>query len=97
MVTVAPKEVNARICCKFIKVPAIFHIFRFKICSSGAKCNGVCECAENFTYTRGKCRQLVNLNSACRDVTLEAFFTIKIDKYFHFRKLIAFLGLTVNQ
>lgn len=43
--------------------------------SSGARCNVVCECAEGYTYMRGKCRQLVNLNSACRDVTFQAHFT----------------------
>ena len=38
--------------------------------STGAQCeNGVCGCANTYTYVRGRCRQLVNLNEACRDVS----------------------------
>lgn len=67
---------------------------------SGAQCkNGMCECAsEEFTYVRGQCRRLVNLNSECRDVTLWTQLNIrKIDTYFHFRKLIVSSGIIGSQ
>lgn len=39
---------------------------------TGSKCNSVCECAEGYTYIRGRCRELIGLNSptACKEVGL---------------------------
>lgn len=41
---------------------------------SGAEClGGVCTCAEEYTYLRGRCRQLGSIGSPCSDVVDCAF------------------------
>jgi hypothetical protein len=37
---------------------------------SGSQCeNGVCGCANDYNYARGRCRKLSNLNGPCREVS----------------------------
>lgn len=35
---------------------------------TGSGCNGICQCAEGYTYIRGRCKKLVNLGSPCVEV-----------------------------
>lgn len=42
---------------------------------TGSHCasNGVCECADGYTYVRGRCRQLAPLHAACHE-DVDCFF-----------------------
>lgn len=44
---------------------------------TGAKCEGkVCSCDTGFTYVRGRCRQLANIDQPCNDVSRLLFSVI---------------------
>lgn len=68
MVKLVRKRFSALICCKFACPPVVAGMKNICHFSTGAQCNGVCECADGLTYVRGRCRKLVNLNESCRDV-----------------------------
>lgn len=56
-------------CLLLVSLESFNNIFSDPFQLSGATCdNGVCGCAEGYTYARGKCRKLAHLHSACSEV-----------------------------